>query len=509
MAYIYFFLIFQKGIKMKISFSEKTLPTKGVVVLTLNDELKLNNLGAKIDQELGGTLSRAIEIKKFKAKKGEYITILAPNGGEKLDAVIIIGLGKEKKLNNLDLQIIGSKIISALIEQKLSTATIMVEQNDEMVANFALGAALRSYRFDKYKTKKDDKKITIESINFATADSKKAKKHFDELEAVSRGTFFARNVVSEPPNKLYPESYANIIKEQLEPLGVKVKILGIKEMTKLGLGALLGVGQGSARESRLVALEYCGKKNDKNFPLALVGKGVTFDTGGISIKPAQGMEDMKYDMGGSAAVVGTIYALAARGAKVNVVGVVGLVENMPGGNAQRPSDIVTSMSGQTIEVLNTDAEGRLVLSDALWYTQENYSPKYIVDLATLTGAIVIALGSEYAGLFSNDDEFSQNLSKAGDATGEKLWRFPLSSKYDKMIDSPVADMQNISSGRGAGSITAAQFLQRFIKKDTKWAHLDIAGTAWTKENIDLCPTGATGFGVRLLDNYIRNNLESK
>jgi leucyl aminopeptidase len=279
-------------------------------------------------------------------------------------------------------------------------------------------------------------------------------------------------------------------------------------MEKLGMGSLLGVGQGSIRDSRLVIMEWNGQgKASKNFPVALVGKGVTFDTGGISLKPANGMEDMKYDMGGSAAVVGTIMALAGRKAKINVVGVVGLVENMPGHNAQRPSDVVKSMSGQTIEVLNTDAEGRLVLADALWYTQENYKPKNIIDLATLTGAITIALGQEYAGIFSNNDSLSANLIKAGQDTGEKLWRFPMGEEYDKLLDSPIADMQNISSGKGAGSITAAQFLLRFIKKGTNWAHLDIAGVAWAKDPKDICPKGATAFGVRLLDNYISKNFE--
>ena len=272
------------------------------------------------------------------------------------------------------------------------------------------------------------------------------------------------------------------------------------------MGALLGVGQGSIRESQLVIMEYNGG-NEKDAPVAFVGKGVTFDTGGISIKPAAGMEDMKYDMGGSAAVVGTMMALAGRKAKVNAVGVIGLVENMPGGNAQRPSDVVNTMSGQTVEVLNTDAEGRLVLADALWYTQVKHKPKLVVNLATLTGAIVIALGEEYAGLFSNNDNLSNKLTKAGTATGERLWRFPMGDEYDKMIDSQIADIQNISAGRGAGSITAAQFLKRFIKDNTPWAHLDIAGVAWTKKDQDICPKGATAFGVRLLDKFVAENYE--
>jgi len=311
-------------------------------------------------------------------------------------------------------------------------------------------------------------------------------------------------LVTEPANIIYPETLAAACKN-LEQDGVKVTILGEKEMAKLGMGALLGVGQGSVRESQLVIMEWLGgAKDDK--PVAFVGKGVCFDTGGISIKPAGGMEEMKWDMGGAGAVIGLIKTLAGRNAKVNAIGVVGLVENMPDGNAQRPGDVVTSMSGQTIEVLNTDAEGRLVLADALWYTQDTYKPKFIVDLATLTGAIIVSLGGVYAGLFSNNDKLSKRLSESGEATGEKVWRFPLCDAYDKMINSDIADMQNIGAERQAGSITAAQFLQRFVN-DTPWAHLDIAGTAWSKKDAATCPKGATGFGVRLLDNLVREHYE--
>ncbi|MBX9697716.1 MAG: leucyl aminopeptidase, partial [Alphaproteobacteria bacterium] len=298
-----------------------------------------------------------------------------------------------------------------------------------------------------------------------------------------------------------------VIKEELEPLGVSVEILGRTELEKLGMGALLGVGQGSVREQKLVVMQWKGTDASAQ-PIAFIGKGVTFDTGGISIKPAGGMEDMKYDMAGAGAVVGTLAALAGRKARVNAVGVVGLVENMPSGSAIRPSDILTSMSGQTIEVLNTDAEGRLVLCDALWYTQDRFKPKFMINLATLTGAIVIALGDQFAGLFSNDDALSKNLLEMAEKTGERLWRFPLDDSFDRDIDSTIADVKNISNGRKAGSITAAQFLQRFVNK-TPWAHLDIAGLAWTEKALPTIEKGATGYGVRLLNALVEEFYESK
>jgi leucyl aminopeptidase len=322
--------------------------------------------------------------------------------------------------------------------------------------------------------------------------------------------YFARDLVSEAPNILYPESYAEQIIEKLEPLGIDVQVLGEREMRNLGMGALLGVGQGSAKESKLVVMKYQGGNSDQK-PVCFVGKGVTFDTGGISIKPAAGMGDMKYDMGGSAAVVGAMKALALRNAKVNAVGIVGLAENMPGSNAQRPGDIVTSMSGQTIEVLNTDAEGRLVLCDCITYLQENFDPDCIIDLATLTGAILIALANTYAGCFSNDDELANKLINSGSNVNEKLWRMPLHKDFDEMLKSPIADISNIGGERGmAGSSTAAHFIGRFIKDGVKWAHLDIAGTAWEKKGKNpICPIGAVGFGVRLLDQFVQDNYESK
>jgi leucyl aminopeptidase len=344
-----------------------------------------------------------------------------------------------------------------------------------------------------------------------------AKAKFKDRSLVVDGVFMTRDLVTEPPNVIYPDTLAKRCKT-LSKLGVKVEVLGEKQMMRLGMGALLGVGEGSARESKLVVMQWNGApkkrpakkgaKGEAAQPICFVGKGVTFDTGGISLKPAGGMEDMKYDMGGSGVVIGLMKALAGRKAKVNAVGVVGLAENMPGAKAQRPSDVVTSMSGQTIEVLNTDAEGRLVLADALYYANDRFKPKFIVDLATLTGAIIIALGNEYAGLFSNNDKLSANLLAAGDLIGEKLWRMPQGVVFDKMINSDIADMKNISSGRGAGSTTAAQFLARFVG-DTPWAHLDIAGVTWTKKDMPTAPKGATAFGVRMLDRMISNNYEQK
>jgi leucyl aminopeptidase len=343
----------------------------------------------------------------------------------------------------------------------------------------------------------------LADVTVQCADSKEAKKAFKDAEKVADGVFFTRDLVSEPPNVLYPESFAAELKA-LEKLGVEVEILGEAEMTKLGCGALLGVGQGSIRESQMVVMRWNGGRK-KEAPVAIVGKGVTFDTGGISIKPAGGMEDMKWDMGGAGVVAGLMKAVAGRKAKANIVGVVGLVENMPDGNAQRPGDVVTSMSGQTIEVINTDAEGRLVLADALWYTKETYKPSRIIDLATLTGAIIISLGHEHAGLFSNSDDLSEQLTAAGKAVAEPVWRLPLGPEYDKQIKSQIADMKNVG-GRPGGSITAAQFLQRFVD-GTDWAHIDIAGVAWSSKDRGVMPKGGTGFGVRLLDRFIADNHE--
>ena len=382
-------------------------------------------------------------------------------------------------------------------------------ENSKLVSffsQFIFGFNLKSYTFNKYKTlnkEKINKKIIFKIIS---SHKEKIEKKYKYYDAIKEGVFLSRDLVSEPPNVLNPKRYTEEIKK-LSKFGLKVEILNEVKLKKLGMNSLLGVGQGSENETFLAIIKWNGVKSNFGKPLAFVGKGVCFDTGGISLKPARFMEEMKYDMGGSAVVVGLMKSLALRKAKVNAVGVVGLVENMPDGNAQRPGDIVKSYSGKTIEVLNTDAEGRLVLADALTYTEEKFKPKFIIDLATLTGAIIMALGEEYAGLFSNNDELSKNIFKASENVNEKVWRLPLHKNYDKLMDSPIADVQNINYAGGAGSITAAQFLQRFILNKTPWAHLDIAGMAFSKKAANLNPGGATGFGVRLLNNLIKEHYE--
>ena len=380
------------------------------------------------------------------------------------------------------------------------------EKLTSFFSQFIFGFNLKSYTFNKYKTLNKEKNNQKINFKIITKNKEKIEKKYKNYEAIKEGVFLTRNLVSEPPNVLNPRTYVQEI-QKLSKFGLKVKSYNEKELKKLGLNALLGVGKGSVNETYLVTIEWNGKNNSLKNPLAFVGKGVCFDTGGISLKPAKFMEEMKYDMAGSAVVVGLLKSLALRKAKVNAVGVVGLVENMPGGNAQRPGDIVKSYSGKTIEVLNTDAEGRLVLADAISFTETKFKPKFIIDLATLTGAIIISLGSEYAGLFSNNDELSKNIFKASENVNEKVWRLPLHKNYDKLMDSTIADVQNINYAGGAGSITAAQFLQRFIINKTSWAHLDIAGMAFSKKAANLNPGGATGFGVRLLNNLVKEYYE--
>ena len=378
------------------------------------------------------------------------------------------------------------------------------KKNTELILRFVHGFSLKSYSFNKYKTQ--NKNIFYFLLKIISSEKTSLNNNYFRYKAIESGVFQARDLVSEPPNILYPKKYVEIIKK-LSSLGIKIQIYNESKMKKLGMLALLGVGQGSINESFLVTMEWRGNKKSKDKPLAFVGKGVCFDTGGISLKPARFMEEMKYDMAGSAVVVGLLKTLALRKAKVNVVGVVGLVENMPSGNAQKPGDIVKSYSGKTIEILNTDAEGRLVLSDALSFTEKKFKPKFIIDLATLTGAIIISLGEEYAGLFSNNDDLSNKIFGISKKIGEKVWRLPLNENYNKLMDSTVADVQNINYSGGAGSITAAQFLQRFIINKTPWAHLDIAGMAFSKKASNLNPKGATGFGVRLLNKLIEEHYE--
>ena len=418
--------------------------------------------------------------------------------------IFLISIKKDIKIS--DVESLGAKFHGHIDYNQRNNYIINLDTINSKIENFAgyflHGLKLKSYEFNIYKSKKEKKVIVVNIIGKKNKISNQNQLRFKALE---EGTFFARDLVSEPGNILHPDEYAKRI-NSLKKYGLKINIYDEKKLKKLGMNALLGVGQGSIRGSYLVTIEWNGiKKNIK--PLAFVGKGVCFDTGGISLKPAKFMEDMTYDMAGSAAVVGLMKNLAIRKAKINAVGVVGLVENMPGGNAQRPGDIVKSYSGKTIEILNTDAEGRLVLADALTFTEKKFKPKFIVDLATLTGAIIVSLGSEYAGLFSNDDKLSNQLLKVSEKVEEKLWRMPLNKNYDKLIDSKNADMQNINYVGGAGSTTAAQFLQRFILKKTPWAHLDIAGMAFSKYGGALNSGGATGFGVRLLNQLIEDNYE--
>ncbi len=482
---------------------------KHALVLSITDSAKLGTLAAVYDKKTGGAISRALKAGKFAGKAGQVLSLVGVDGVP-ADRIILVGLGKESKLDNIAYENAGGHLLTHLNANGVKTAEILFEsgkkaKDGEAIARVAYGARLAIYHFDKYHTKrKDELKPSLDTLTFVTPAEKDAKKAYAELEQVAEGVEFARTVVTEPPNVIYPESLAEECKK-LSQFGVKVEVLNRAQMEKLGMGALLGVAQGSVKEGRMVIMQWNGAAKSKK-PIAFVGKGVTFDTGGISIKPSTGMEDMKYDMAGSAAVIGLMRALAGRKAKANVVGVVGLVENMPDGNAQRPSDVVTSMSGQTIEVLNTDAEGRLVLADALWYTQQRFKPEFMINLATLTGAITIALGDLYCGIFSNSDALCKKLEAAGNATGEKGWRFPLGDEYDKQINSDIADMKNIGDGRGAGSITAAQFLQRFVN-DVPWAHLDIAGMAWTKKPLPTVPKGAVGFGVRLLNQLVKDHYE--
>lgn len=497
---------------LRITFAPHVLPTHNAAILTVAAGQKLGVQGTKLDRKLGGVLKRAMASSTFTGAKEQVLTIVAP-AKSRLTRLVLVGIGEADKADALVLQRVGGMAYASLTG-KDTQALLMIDDykasalaSGEAAAQAAFGARLRSYRFDKYRTKlKPDQKPALRSLTVTASDIAKAKTAYADLEKIADGVFFTRDLVSEPPNVIYPETLA----EQcvtLKELGVKVEVLDDKQMKKLGMGALLGVAQGSIRPARLVVMSWHGNPGAKDKkPVAFVGKGVTFDTGGISIKPAPGMEDMKWDMAGAGAVIGAMKALAGRKAKANVVGVVGLVENMPSGSAQRPGDIVTTMSGQTVEVLNTDAEGRLVLADAMWYAQTNYHPRCVIDLATLTGAILISLGHEYAGLFSNDETLATQLTNAGKEVDELLWRMPMGDAFDKQIDSPAADMKNIG-GREGGSITAAQFLQRFIKKGTPWAHLDIAGMAWQGRDKPVCPKGATAFGVRLLDRFVADHFE--
>ena len=462
----------------------------------------------KLPSSLDPVVTEAAKASRFTGKVGQLHESFVSRDGAVV-RLALAGMGEAKAKDRLAaLERAGAAVTAKYIASGESSMTIDfggAALSAQEAAAVLLGARLRGWRYDKYRTKlPSDQQASLKTIRAAGAPEGTEAAWMAEA-ALANGVELTRELVTEPANIIYPESFVERVRPRAEAAGLKVRVLDDNEMAKLGMGALLGVAQGSVRPPRILVLEWNGgKPGDK--PSAFVGKGVTFDTGGISLKPPAGMEDMKWDMGGAGAVAGAMLAIAGRKAKANVVGVCGLVENMPDGNAQRPGDVVTSMSGQTIEVINTDAEGRLVLCDCVTWVQKEYQPLRIVDLATLTGAMVISLGHEQAGIFSNDEKLAGQLVAAGDASGDKLWRMPLGAAYDKLIDSPIADMKNVGPREG-GSITAAQFIQRFVDKGTPWAHLDIAGMAWAAKPGATWDKGATGYGVRVLDRFVRDNLE--
>lgn len=464
-------------------------PSQSTHLVYVNSELEFSQT---IDKDFSDSLFNLMKRASFEAKNGNFISLFPAQGD-----VLIGGVGSALDTSS-DAEIWGDSLYKAMKKKPFHNVCFSPDSlSDEMIEGILLGATLASYEFNSYFTKKE-KKSAVVTLELSGMDEARFNRIWNKVKAMADGVHLARDLVYEPANILYPESFVDRCKT-LQDLGLKVSVLSEKDMESLGMGALLGVGQGSVRESAIVVMEWNGGSDEA--PLALVGKGVCFDTGGISIKPARGMEDMKWDMGGAAAVTGAMCAVAGRKAARNVVGIIGLVENMPDGNAQRPGDVVTSMSGQTIEVINTDAEGRLVLADVLTYVQQEFKPEAIIDLATLTGAILVALGKEYAGLFSNNDHLSNQISTAGQKVSEKSWRMPMEEAYNKQLKSHIADMKNIG-GMFGGSITAACFIHRFIENNTPWAHLDIAGKAWSDKSVASVPAGGTGFGVRLLNQVI-------
>ena len=500
---------------LNVNFTEEELLNTQALIVFIDDKLKLDSDLISLDQQHHGLISKTIANKlQFTGKYGQIKIIPSVVKSGEVKYLVLAGLGSEEKLTEVKIEELGGKILQNVTNAKIATIGLKIKNRissftSSLVASLiASGALLASYRFDKYRTTlKEADKFVVESFEISADNNVEATKLFEVKKLIAEGVFFTRDISNEPSNIKTPQIYAERIADILEELNVDVSILGEREMKNLGMGALLGVGQGSQNESKLVVMEYQGASKDAPY-IALVGKGVIFDTGGISLKPSNNMHLMRYDMCGSAAVVGTIIAVASQELPVNIVGVVGLVENMPSGNAQRPGDVVTTMSGQTAEVLNTDAEGRLVLADAVWYAQEKFKPKCVIDVATLTGAIVVSLGPTYAGCFSNNDELADKLIKAGEEVNEKLWRMPLHEDYDAMINSDIADMANIGNVPGAaGSSTAAHFIKRFIQEGVEWAHLDIAGVANSSKPSSLGPKGAVGYGVRLLEKFIKENYE--
>ncbi len=502
---------------LKISFQKSDDNTADTIVVGVFKENILSDAAELLDNDLDGLVVHALkQNEQFSGKKGEIFGFSSTHN--KYQRIIILGFGDEADLNITDIETAGGKLFDVLKQNGSKHINIRMSRNGdldnisaaEIGVHIAIGLYLKSYKFDKYQSKKRDDTVKIEKVIVSSNVATDSNSLFKKQMSIVDGVFLARDLINEPPNELYPESYVERLKDELKPLGVEIEILDEKKMKKLGMEALLAVGQGSIRESRVALMHWNGDKKGKKAkraPIAFVGKGVTFDTGGISLKPGPEMDLMKMDMGGSAAVVGLMKALASRKAKANVIGIIGLVENMPSDRAYRPGDIINSMAGKTIEVLNTDAEGRLVLADALTYVQQEYKPEIIIDLATLTGAIMIALGFEYCGTFANDDGLWDSISKASTKTGEKFWRMPLDPAYRKEMESEVADLRNLGASRYGGACTAAGFLEHFIQDDTKWAHIDIAGTAWWKSDKPTTPKGGTGFAVRTLNNLVEEMYE--
>ncbi|MEC9458405.1 MAG: leucyl aminopeptidase [Pseudomonadota bacterium] len=489
---------------MQVKFTSNISKTSDAIFIISSNKSYLKETG--IEKNILSEIYKAIDNKGFNFNKGEVIEI---NNflHKKTKSIFVYGLGKKlSEVNYDDFQQIGGKVTQLNKSKKRKKVNILIDKkikDDEKILRLGFGNILGSYTFNKYKTKNLDKNISP-SIEIVNSNFSRLNKSFTRYDSIAEGIHFTRDLVNEPSNVLFPKEYSKRI-SKLRKYGLKVEILGETKMKSLKMDSLLGVGRGSQHESQLVLMRWDGTKVKKSKPICFVGKGVCFDSGGISIKPSNKMEEMIGDMGGSAAVVGTMLSLAKRKAKVNAIGVVGLVENMPDGKAQKPGDIVKSMSGQTIEIQNTDAEGRLVLADALWYTQKRFNPEVMIDLATLTGAMVISLGNLISGLFSNNDKLSDNLTKAGELSGDKVWRFPINDSYNKLINSRFADMKNIGMG-GAGSITAAQFLERFVNK-VPWAHIDIAGTATGMPKSTTNTSWASGFGVHLLDTFVKEFYE--
>jgi len=509
---------------LEITFARLDTSPEATTAALVGQDLTLPAAVQSLNSKSQGLLLKAAEAAEFKGKARTSIEILAPQKLD-IDRLLLIGTGKAADQSESDWATLGGYILGQISARKTAEASVIAEianggdtKPDVAVASIAFGALLRHYSFRKYLTKKnggeegsnggDQKPAAPERLTklvILCSDPDKARAAFEAKRAVAEGVYIARDLVNEPANVLGPVEFADRVKE-LERVGLEVEILDAETLKELGMNTLLSVAQGSVRPARVAIMQWNGAKSKRAKPLAFVGKGVVFDTGGISIKPSAGMEDMKGDMGGAAAVTGLMVALAERKAPVNVIGAIGIVENMPSGSATRPGDIVVSLSGQTVENLNTDAEGRLVLADVLWYVQDRFKPRFVIDLATLTGAIMVALGKDFAGLFANDDKLADQLLAASKTTGERLWRMPVDKTYDKMLDSKNADIKNIG-GRWGGACTAAAFLNRFIKKDVPWAHLDIAGTAMDGTKNEINTSWASGWGVQLLDRFVADNFE--